>query len=629
MVSHDPPGEAGRKVPSGLEAEACRNRAGGPDGVGEAPGVAGAAEAPDRPGERGGEVAVEPSRLERPEAAVMRHVQGRQAGAVAGGVGEEAVAVSPVEVGGAEGPVEDAGEPGRLEPVAEVTVGVVVTGEAGRVEPDAQRVDPPEREVAGPQALENGDLALVDPPARLLVVLGIEPRGDATAPRVVGDRHVAEDGESAAAGMPGGVGAGEARSGQDVVVDEEDNLARRESDTGVEGAVLVPERDREVAQAGLGAGEGLEQGAGAVGAGVRDDDELAAARIVEDRLDESGQEGTALVGGDDDRDRRRALVFIAWGAVAGRSAEIAGALGGEAVSLFPPGPQRRPSVGWRYLRSAVATASELARRRPDAVIVTNPPVFAGLVTYACAKLFGCSVALDSHPGGFGAQGDRVAAKLQWLHRFLARRVSVSLVADRSWAEIVESWGGRAVVVHEAPMFAPMARRARHLRLRVLYVGRFAADEPVREVVEAARLLEECDVSITGDLACCPPGLVEGAPENVRFVGFLDASAYRQAIEACDVVLSLTTEPGSVMRAAYEATYAERPLVVSDWPVGREIFPYAVHVSNDAASIAAGLRAVSERYGELVASTVTARSVQLARWQHQEELLRSELAARRR
>lgn len=309
----------------------------------------------------------------------------------------------------------------------------------------------------------------------------------------------------------------------------------------------------------------------------------------------------------------------------GRSVEIARVLGGEAVSLYAPSERRRPHVAWRYLHGALATAWRL-RERPDLVIVTSPPIVAGLVAYGCGKLLGFPVALDSHPGAFGAQGDTLSRRLLAFHRYLARRAAFSMVAAEPWAEIVADWGGRPLVVHEAPMFEPLPQPPVADRLRVLYVGRFAGDEPTAAVLDAAAALPGVELLVTGDPDACPASLRAAAPANVRFVGYLDGARYREALGTCHAVLALTTEPGSVMRAAYEAVYVARPLVVSDWPVARETFPCAVHVANDPASIVAGLATVSARYDELVGVTDRARALQLARWQAQEDRLRQAVAA---
>ena len=78
-----------------------------------------------------------------------------------------------------------------------------------------------------------------------------------------------------------------------------------------------------------------------------------------------------------------------------------------------------------------------------------------------------------------------------------------------------------------------------------------------------------------------------------------------------------------MRAAYEAVYAERPLVVSDWPLLRELFPEAIHARNDAESLAAAVVIAQAAHGRLVARAGSARARQVERFEAQ----RTELAQR--
>ena len=316
----------------------------------------------------------------------------------------------------------------------------------------------------------------------------------------------------------------------------------------------------------------------------------------------------------------RPVCFLAWGAVAGRALEIADALGGEAKSFFPLGSARRPPVLVRYVLAAIGTVVYLFRRRPRVVVVTNPPIFAALIAYGCARIIGASLVMDSHPGGFGVQGDRVAARVQLLHRWMVRRAALVLVTGEPWRSRVESWGGTALVVHEAPGDWDFPAPTRHDRLRVLFAARFAADEDPEAVVDAARRLPECDFTLTGDVARCPSSVIASAPNNVTFVGFLDPEAYRAAVVDTDLVVTLTSEPTSVMRAAYEAIYARRPVVVSDWPIGREMFPYAVHATNDEEGLAEAIGSVVADYERYAGSVEEARRVQLARWEDQRDAL---------
>lgn len=325
------------------------------------------------------------------------------------------------------------------------------------------------------------------------------------------------------------------------------------------------------------------------------------------------------------RRSRPPVAFVAWSTIAGRSAEIAAELGGEARCFQHPRLSRRCLLPLRYLISAGETAAYLGRRRPLAVIATNPPIFPGLIAFAYGRVSGAKVLLDSHPGGFGAQGDELSRRLQPLHRWLARRVTSVLVSTEEWVEVVRKWGGVADVLHEAtPLWTAIPRARRGIHASVLYVTVFQRDEPVLEVIGAARALPKVEFRITGDLTRAPKGIRRDAPSNVIFTGFLRGDEYARALQEADVVVALTTEPTSIMRAAYEAVHAQRPLVLSNWPALRETFSHAEFVSNDARGIAAGLCRVLGDYDRFCAPLAAADAAQRRRSSRQLDGLRARL-----
>ncbi len=311
------------------------------------------------------------------------------------------------------------------------------------------------------------------------------------------------------------------------------------------------------------------------------------------------------------------MVFVSWGAVAGRSRELADALGGRAFALFPPREGRRLPAVVRYALSTVQTLAILARTDPRALIVTNPPIVLALLAAAWGGVRRIPFVLDSHPGSFGRQGDKVSARFVPLHRRLARRAAAVLVTDTAWAETVADWGGYGIVLHEAPgAWEPVPARPPGTPLTVLFVTRFAGDEPVAEGIAAAELVAGTEFLVTGRLDDLPDELRTAAPANVSFVGFLPFDRYRRLVEDADIVLALTTEPTSAMRSAYEAVYAGKPLVVSDFALDRELFPFAVHTANDATSIAAAVAVAATRLDELHGQAAEARRLQVDRFEAQ-------------
>jgi hypothetical protein len=313
---------------------------------------------------------------------------------------------------------------------------------------------------------------------------------------------------------------------------------------------------------------------------------------------------------------RTDVLFLAWTRTSGRSKEIAAALGGSAVCVFPARLSARRLFALRYAYSGVVSVVQLIRQRPRALIATNPPVFPGLIAYAYSAVAKVPYVLDSHPTSFGAKDHAVSQRLLFIHRWLARRASATMVTTTDWVAIVESWGGKGIVTHEAPPLWSVAPLKGDADGVVLFVGVFASDEPVMTVLQAARLRPELQVRVTGDLKRCPPDVLAAAPDNVHFVGYLGPEEYRAAIEQADVVVALTTEPTSIVRAGYEAVYARRPLVISNWAPGIEAFPLAAASENVPEALAAAFDEALSAGRRGSKELETAREAQVMRWNSQ-------------
>lgn len=319
--------------------------------------------------------------------------------------------------------------------------------------------------------------------------------------------------------------------------------------------------------------------------------------------------------------RRPKLAFIAWSSTPGRSGEIAAALGGESRCFYDLRIVDKRVVPLRYLLSALRTVAYLAIHRPRALIVTTPPVFPALIGYAYACLMRVPFVLDSHPLTFGFSTSRALQVMRPLQEWLVGRADAAMVTD-ALVENVRSLGGTPIIVHEAPpAWAPRPTSDDRTRPSILYVTIFATDEPVLEVLEAARQVPEVDVLMTGDLRKAPPSIAQRAAPNVRFLGFLSADRYVDALRGADVVMALTNRAEAVSRVASEAVWAERPLIVVDWPINHELFPHAVHVAYSADGIADGMRTAVANLAGLRAGTAAARQRQLGRWQDQLAALR--------
>jgi glycosyltransferase involved in cell wall biosynthesis len=292
-------------------------------------------------------------------------------------------------------------------------------------------------------------------------------------------------------------------------------------------------------------------------------------------------------------------VVVGWNASDGRVRDLAAVLGADRIHYHRPfGPGLRAKV-LRHLVGSAVTVAALVRTRPRTLIVANPPIALPLVAYAYARLSGASYILDSHTGAFGFKDDKWAGRLLQLHRLLARRADLVLVASDDAAGLVREWGGEPLIFFEPPIAqdaVPEAAPAASFRERpvVAWAGMAAADEPLDVLLDVARLLPEFDFDLMVDPRRLPRTFAAAVPRNVRLAGFLHGRAYYRRLGSADVVLALSTASASVMRLGCEAVWLRVPLVVSRSNASLSAFPLAWHVPMDARAIAEGVRAASSR-----------------------------------
>ena len=135
---------------------------------------------------------------------------------------------------------------------------------------------------------------------------------------------------------------------------------------------------------------------------------------------------------------------------------------------------------------------------------------------------------------------------------------------------------------------------------------FNRDEPIEELIAAARLVPEVTFVITGK-----PSRAEGIhdlnnlPSNVVLSGFLALEEFDTLLVEANVVLGLTKLDGIQLSAAVEAVSTATPMVLSDTVLLKKLFyKGAVYVDSDVPeSLAEGVRqaiSIQEALGQDVA-----------------------------
>jgi len=280
--------------------------------------------------------------------------------------------------------------------------------------------------------------------------------------------------------------------------------------------------------------------------------------------------------------RGHGVCVVAWTHVPRRQQQLADLLDGDTIIVDTA--RSKQSAALRYLRAAVETTIRLWRRGPSVVIVSVPPIPTAVVVYMVSRLLGFRFLMDSHPGAFGLMGDETSRRLSAIHRFLVRRAQYVAVTTEPLAREVARLGGIAGLLHEPP--PPGRAMSSLVSGYVFFPGSGGRDEPYELIFEIARAMPDWKFLATGS----PGHKVGSTPSNLQLVGWVPVAEFERLLYSALAVLVLSSERESVMRTAYEACYALKPLVVSATPATERYFPHAIHVRNTPANISDGLLA---------------------------------------
>lgn len=294
--------------------------------------------------------------------------------------------------------------------------------------------------------------------------------------------------------------------------------------------------------------------------------------------------------------------------------------------VYAPEYGSKPStILLKYARQWRETSRILREERPGVVFVMSPPVVAAFPVFWYAWHSGARVVIDAHTGAFMNKRWR---RLQWLQRWMCRRAATSIVHNARIAQCVSDAGGHVVVVPDVPIeFLRREPFPRPAGFTVAVVCSFNYDEPVAEILEAARLVPDVRFFVTGNAKHLSPELKSRLPDNATLTGFLSIEAYGGLLTDADVVMTLTTLDHTMLRGAYEAIYQGTPVIVTDNELLREFFSDgALHVNNSPKAIAAAVRTMQQRHQEFKAGAERLREHKLAVWRQTRQAIVNRLTA---
>jgi glycosyltransferase involved in cell wall biosynthesis len=295
-------------------------------------------------------------------------------------------------------------------------------------------------------------------------------------------------------------------------------------------------------------------------------------------------------------------LFISWIGFQRRVASIDQALDFD-VLYVPPPFQSKWLKPLGYAAQALRTAVAVLARRPSVIWAQSPPTFLPHLLLALRPVAGrYRIVADCHQSVFDPPWTGVPGAVAAMNR--CDVVLVHNAESRPAAEALGVEPGRILVLEDPPplLEAPEPGRAPDPAAPpyVLTPCSFSADEPIPVLLDAARLLPELRILITGSRRKAEGlGFLRDKPANVRFTDYLPLPEFERLLTEASVVLGLTSVEGVQLSVANEALGANRALVLSDTRILRAMFgEAALFAQNTPEDIAAQLTQAVARRAEL-------------------------------
>ena len=284
----------------------------------------------------------------------------------------------------------------------------------------------------------------------------------------------------------------------------------------------------------------------------------------------------------------------------------------------------------RQILGTLWTIRILFLHRPSHVIVQHSLLLS--LTAAAFKRCRLGVKMliiDAHTHSLLREMDSFLQPLyKAVKAFALRSADLVLVTNRALQTYVEEQRGRGYILPDKiPNFPTSPREEKRLSgtFTVVFICSYSPDEPLREVLKAARRLSgDYRIYITGKLK---KNRLNGlaVPDNVILTDFLSEPDYIKLLSSSDAIVVLTNTDNCMVCGAYEAVALGKPLILSNKKVLRDyFFQGVIFTENTPQHLAESImRAIAEKTS-LEADIKDLKAVLEQSWAEQSEALYEKL-----
>jgi glycosyltransferase involved in cell wall biosynthesis len=246
-----------------------------------------------------------------------------------------------------------------------------------------------------------------------------------------------------------------------------------------------------------------------------------------------------------------------------------------------------------FFLKSIVTLKYLFQKKASLVFVQFPPTPALYCVAFYSWLTGSRYVTDCHITTGNEHW------LDWI--FVKKLLRRNMVVHNDYVveRVINRVNKKPIVLRDGVAKTPIFDRGKNNMLEALGLSHerylifpcsFSADEPIMEVVEAARLLPETIFVITWSFERLSNALRKNLPKNILLTGYLEVDDFDCLYADSGIALVLTNQENIQLSGMQEAMAFEIPAVVTDLKTTRLLYKeYPVYVKNEANSIASGVK----------------------------------------
>jgi glycosyltransferase involved in cell wall biosynthesis len=252
--------------------------------------------------------------------------------------------------------------------------------------------------------------------------------------------------------------------------------------------------------------------------------------------------------------------------------------------------------------SSFSTIWILLRHRPSVIFIQYSYML--LIVVAIYKILNSKrvvIICDCHTKALRRKVDNCLEGLfSYLKRLSFKCADISIVSNELMLDDLLRYTNRVFILPDKIPDLMFENRGTKDEMYCVFVGAYAVDEPLTEVIAAAEKLDgDVFIYCTGKIPRRLSRLRLQPYKNIRFTDYINDEDYIALIAKSNCVLALTTEEGCLQCAGYEALALMTPLVVSKTKALMEYFKdSAIYVENSAVEIEKGIREALDREMEI-------------------------------